>query len=46
MSPGLAFLNKKGFHTKRLDNVEKVHAPFFSALSAPFVLRDGDLVIM
>lgn len=23
-SPGLAFLNKKGFHTKRLDNIERV----------------------
>merc|ERR1711998_606754 len=24
MSPGLAFLNKKTFHTKRLDNIERV----------------------
>ena len=23
-SPGLAFLNKKGFHTKRLDNIERI----------------------
>ena len=32
MSPGLAFLNKKGFHTKRLDNVEKVPPLFMSTL--------------